>query len=645
VTRLDAVRAGLVMVLIVAAFIVTGGAFLNLRAASTSLGQSLVSQIARAYASEAQTTLNDDRKLLDEVARLFDPSAEWSAQARFLLHFGPGLDPGSKVIYGTADGEALTVGRPGAGGGEGAPARLRVQHTTADGRGVRYEAEGGGRSLPPPPPYDPRQRPWYRAAEEGREWTVPYFFSDDGQPGITRVIRLGRGVLGLDVPLSTLATVTEGYVRKLPNGETATILLLGAHDEVLVGPEESARIVRAAESENAVVRSAASADQDGDFRFDAGGEGWLATRVSFPVGTSGERWRVVAAIPAGTGQGFARRQWWLTVVVGVLGTSLFFLLERRIRRLSAQVRDARALGRYTLEERLGQGGMGEVWRARHQMLARPAAVKLIPADRRDPDALARFEREAQATAALRSPHTVSIYDYGISGEGVFYYVMELLEGLDLDALVNRFGPQPPGRVVSILRQCCASLEEAHEAGLIHRDVKPSNIFLCKLGTEVDFVKLLDFGIVKEVASAASGALVGTPGYLAPEQVDGRPLPASDIYSLGCVAWWMLTGRPVHGEENILDILISVKRGGAPEPPPGGLGPPSLEALVLRCLAADPAARPSARALTDLLSDCDVPPWTEGEAERWWREWTPGAGPEERWGGTTVLPTRVPENPA
>ena len=210
-------------------------------------------------------------------------------------------------------------------------------------------------------------------------------------------------------------------------------------------------------------------------------------------------------------------------------------------------------------ERIGAGGMGEVWRAQHRLLARPAAIKLIRSSmlgesQRAREALVRrFEREARETAALGSTHTIDVYDFGVTEEGDFYYVMELLEGLSLERLVQEFGAVDPGRTVYLLRQVCHSLGEAHARGLVHRDVKPANIMVCRLGPDDDFVKVLDFGLVKHTAAGQTvtmlsmeGTVVGTPGYMAPEialgraDVDGR----TDIYSLGCVAYYMLTGQPV-----------------------------------------------------------------------------------------------------
>jgi serine/threonine-protein kinase len=305
-------------------------------------------------------------------------------------------------------------------------------------------------------------------------------------------------------------------------------------------------------------------------------------------------------------------------------------------KLARDVVDAREMGSYTLEKKLGSGGMGEVWRARHRLLARPAAVKLIrPEAIGGPEGeglnvLGRFEREARATAALRSPHTVVLYDFGLA-EGSFYYVMELLDGLDVETLVERFGALPPARVVYLLRQACLSLDEAHRAGLVHRDIKPANIYVCRLGTEYDFVKLLDFGLVKTLLEGPEAArlsstnmIYGTPAYMPPEQAKGDPVtPQTDLYALGCVAYYMLTGRVVFEAKTTAQILIDhVQR--APEPPSQRARrvlPPDLEAIVLRCLEKEPQRRPdSAHDLYLALGACSVgSDWDDRKAAAWWQE--------------------------
>ena len=300
------------------------------------------------------------------------------------------------------------------------------------------------------------------------------------------------------------------------------------------------------------------------------------------------------------------------------------------------------LGHYRLLTKLGEGGMGEVWRARHQLLARPCAVKLIRPDRLGAGnreaALERFRLEARTISQLSSPNTVRLYDFGLSESGSLYFVMELLRGMDLFALVKNFGPQPPERVVSVLRQACRSLAEAHEAGLLHRDVKPHNLFLCRLGLDCDVVKVLDFGLVKSVGGeeeaqlTAEGTLTGTPAYMPPERATGDAGDArSDIYSLGCVAWWMLTGRTVFSGDPMAMIVHHVRT--APEKPSKVSGQPvpeRLEQLVMGCLEKAPGRRP-ATALELWRQLGEVPladPWTLERAERWWKDKMPdlaGAG--------------------
>ena len=288
------------------------------------------------------------------------------------------------------------------------------------------------------------------------------------------------------------------------------------------------------------------------------------------------------------------------------------------------------LGSYRLIEKLGEGGMGQVWRARHQLLMRPCAVKLIKlellGESNRESAIARFRLEAKAIARLNSPNTVRLYDFGVSESGAFYFVMELLEGQDLLSLVERFGPLPPERVVAVMRQACRSLGEAHAAGLLHRDIKPHNLFLCRLGLEYDVLKVLDFGLVKSVREGeanltADGAVTGTPAYMPPERVLGAPAEErSDLYALGCVAYWMLTGQPVFTGEPMAMMIHHART--APKPPSQVSGlpiPKRLEEIVLACLEKVPQTRPSS-ALELWRQLGEVPletPWTPERAEAWW----------------------------
>jgi len=325
----------------------------------------------------------------------------------------------------------------------------------------------------------------------------------------------------------------------------------------------------------------------------------------------------------------------------LLVVAMAYVGARVVYALGTEVRRARELGSYQLVERLGRGGMGEVWRAKHRMLARPAAIKLIrPSETEDgqrlvsDEARRRFEREAQATASLRSPHTVNLFDFGVAEDGTFYYVMELLDGLDTDALVRRTGPVPAERAVHLLRQVCHSLSEAEACGLVHRDIKPANIFLCRYGEDYDFVKVLDFGIVKGVATdtaetmdalTMADVIHGTPAFMAPEQafggaaVDGR----ADIYAVGCVAYWLLTGEQVFTAESPLGLLMHHAQT-APTPPSQRTAlhvPAALDEVVLSCLAKDPAERPqTARELSRRLAAVDgASAWTEERAREWWSQ--------------------------
>ena len=314
----------------------------------------------------------------------------------------------------------------------------------------------------------------------------------------------------------------------------------------------------------------------------------------------------------------------------LLVVAMAYVGARVVYHLGTEVKRARELGSYHLEEKLGEGGMGEVWRARHRMLARPAAIKLMRRARVSAEAARRFEREAQVIARLRSPHTVELFDFGIATDGAFYYVMELLEGLDAESLLRRFGPTPPERAIYLLRQVCHSLSEAESCGLVHRDIKPANIFLCRYGEEYDFVKVLDFGIVGVVRDPAEtspvltreNAVHGTPAFMAPEQAMGDHLDGrADIYATGCVAYWLLTGQLVFTAETPMGLLLH--HAQTPPIPPSARTdlpiPRALEDLVLSCLAKDPANRPqSARELSLRLAEvAGASPWTQEQAREWW----------------------------
>jgi eukaryotic-like serine/threonine-protein kinase len=305
--------------------------------------------------------------------------------------------------------------------------------------------------------------------------------------------------------------------------------------------------------------------------------------------------------------------------------------------IGAEVTRARELGSYSLEKRLGAGGMGEVWLARHRLLARPAAIKLMRPEvfggsspERQSELQARFEREAQATASLRSPHTIELYDFGVSDDGAFYYVMEFLDGFDLDTLVQKFGPVSDERAAHLLTQVCHSLAEAHEAGLVHRDIKPANVYVCRHGREVDFVKVLDFGLVKshgpqgatELNLTREHAVGGTPAFMAPEQVMGdRPLDGrSDIYAVGCLAYWLVTAQLVFTGRTAIETMMHHAQT-APVPPSARTEVPlskRFDAVVLACLAKNPDDRPAtADALAAELAAIGMTAWTLDKRLKWW----------------------------
>ena len=339
------------------------------------------------------------------------------------------------------------------------------------------------------------------------------------------------------------------------------------------------------------------------------------------------------------------------VLAGLFKTALFsavigVLASRVVYRLGTAVSAARDMGAYHLEELLGEGGMGQVWRASHRLLQRSAAIKLIRPEALAADddpshsnTLKRFEKEARATARLTSIHTVQIFDFGRTDDGVFYYVMELLDGLDMDTLVQRCGPVLSERAIVLLKQVCHSLMDAHTHDLIHRDVKPSNIFVCRLGPDCDFVKVLDFGLVKEIHVGTKehimltqdGLATGTPAFMAPEVALGAPKigPRTDIYTFGCVAYWLLTGETLF--DGITPLAIVSKHVSEMPVPPSQRSelaiPGPLEQLIMQCLEKDPVDRPQSMAeIAERLDEIEVEtPWTPQRAKRWWERHRPTEG--------------------
>jgi serine/threonine-protein kinase len=305
-------------------------------------------------------------------------------------------------------------------------------------------------------------------------------------------------------------------------------------------------------------------------------------------------------------------------------------------RMGQKITSAHKLGSYELVEPLAHGGMGEVWRAEHRLLVRPAAIKLVrpemlgvASEQEARVVLRRFEREAQATAVLNSPHTIDLFDFGLTRDGAFYYVMELLIGRDLQSLVRDFGALPADRVTYLLRQVCHSLAEAHVRGLVHRDIKPANVYVCRMGLDYDFVKVLDFGLVRFSSTGAPGLLLsasdqvtsGTPGYMAPEVILGEAQvdPRADVYSIGCLAYWMLTGHLVFEADSPMKMLMD-HIDAVPVPPSRRSElpiPPELDQIVSACLEKDPSRRPqNAEVLLEMLLHYEST-WSRHAARQWW----------------------------
>ena len=319
-----------------------------------------------------------------------------------------------------------------------------------------------------------------------------------------------------------------------------------------------------------------------------------------------------------------------------LGFATAVFGSHKLSQYRREAAEARRLGPYTLVRKLGAGGMGEVYLAQHRLLKRPCAVKVVRPDQAaDPQQRERFEREVQATAGLTHPNAVQVYDYGHTPDGAFYYAMEYLPGLNLQDLVGRHGPLPPGRAVYLLRQVCGALREAHAAGLIHRDVKPGNVIVCDRGGVSDVAKVLDFGLVRDVSGGAAcltqdGTIAGTPAYMAPEQASGASVDArTDIYAIGGLAYFLLTGRPVFADPSAMKVLAAHLY--EPPTPPSRRRPEvgaDLEAVVLRCLAKAPADRfPDVASLEAALAACVCAgQWSPAEAAAWRRSKAEAAVP-------------------
>jgi hypothetical protein len=361
------------------------------------------------------------------------------------------------------------------------------------------------------------------------------------------------------------------------------------------------------------------------------GKTMLATLAASAMDPIGLGMQVAAGLPAPHGPGA-----WLMFLPTAIAAVAAILVSGIVYQMNIDAEKGHEMGSYHLEELLGSGGMGEVWKASHRLLARSAAIKLIRTDGTSGsdgrESIKRFEREVQAAAGLQSPHTIDIYDFGTTEDGTFYYVMELLEGFDLETLVERFGALPPERAIYILVQACQSLAEAHQGGLIHRDVKPANIYVCRYGLEWDFVKLLDFGLVKSTSGDGSrerqltmaGVIAGTPGYMAPEMGMGSPDLdwRADIYALGAVGYWLVTGQTVFAKDRPpMQIIMDHVQKAPPAPSTRAPNPipQELDEILLACLQKDPNNRPQTmQELAESLQRVPLAnPWTDDRARRWW----------------------------
>ncbi|HSN27359.1 MAG TPA: protein kinase [Kofleriaceae bacterium] len=562
---------------------------------------------------------------------------------------------------------------------------VEVQESRLDTRVVhRFAVEAGSLRLAKTEPndYDPRTRGFYQLAQRrrARAWTEPYTFFKSHETGITCTEPLYdgntlRAVLTVDFDVGALSSFVArpamDQARSVVYTKDGTMLAYPAADQLSLPASD--KLLRHEDLKDPALDALLDKHPEGTGLQLVELPGALASVA--PIG--GKRagvdvpldWYVATIVPTHTLLGATRRlerssilasAGALAIAVG-LALVLAWNLVRMRRQVKASREEARSaearareMGSYRLVARLGAGGMGEVWRAEHRLLARSAAIKLIrPEALRDEAAIEemreRFRREAQTLASMKSRHTIQIFDYGVTNDGIFYYVMELLDGLDLESLVVRYGAQPAARVIRLMEQACMSLAEAHDAGLLHRDIKPPNLFTCRAADEIDICKLLDFGIVqtpgdgREVAKPVSlvdipgtpkltqlGAMLGTPGFMAPEQILGMRLDGrADLYALGCVAWWLLAGREVFsredGEAKVLHRHIYDEVPSLRDVTSKWI-PDELERVIVQCLAKEPEDRPrDARTLAAMLRAIEIPAehaWDRARATAWWAAYQP-----------------------
>ena len=511
----------------------------------------------------------------------------------------------------------------------------------------------------------PTQRPWFTGAlatEPGqRHWSDPYEFLTTKDPGISVSSRWRSNEGGEERVIAfnvSLADISDFTLEQSPS-ENGMMIVFGQQGRAL-GLPRLARFDEERERRSAVLSpvaelgvpeldAALAAWETGGreptvFAYSGpGGARWWAGFSRIQLDAAHAVWSVVLVPRADLlGNVVAMRNLSVAGILlagALLGAVLLVTAMRSIRRQmrSALDRVEQKLGQYHVEERIGEGGNGTVFRARHALLRRPTALKLMnPLFARSEAARKRFEHEVRLTSGLSHPNTVSIYDFGRTSDGTLYYAMELLEGGTLDRVVQISGPLPAGRVIHFLTQASGSLAEAHAKGLIHRDIKPSNLIVCERGGLYDVIKVVDFGLVKELASddghlTRADVIVGTPFFMAPETISSPATagPKSDLYALGAVGYFLLTGRHVFEGESAVEICAAHLHD-TPERPSEKSGlpiPADLEEIIMQCLAKDPAERPeSAGALQALLAACAAAgTWTQQDARSWWQEHASGLG--------------------
>ena len=498
--------------------------------------------------------------------------------------------------------------------------------------------------------YDPRKRPWFQGAmvaEPGSiHWTEPYKFFTTKDPGITASSRTKTPNGELIVAFDVMLLDVSGFTTSLDVSPHGKAVVLTDELEVLGLPRapqfETRDQMRGAVLQNsgalgvpgivAAVENWKDEKAARSLQLKADGEPWLAAFRPHALGAR-TLW-IGAAVPAADFKGEATMQRIALLLLAILGVLAGTFLAAEYTRRSAQaIKQAvdlahKQLGQYRLEKKIGEGGMGAVYRASHVLMRRATAVKLLRPDRASPEFIKRFEREVRLSCRLTHPNTIAIYDYGRTPDGTFYYAMELLNGVSLAKFLDAAGPLPEGRAIYLLRQICESLREAHGVGLIHRDIKPGNIHICERGGEYDFIKVLDFGLVKDTSSTDDQQLTqessyGTPGFVAPEAIrdSSKATALSDVYAVGTVGYALLTAQTIFIEKNRIRMLTRQLKED-PEPPSVRLGralSSDLESIVMRCLSRDPSARPqSMQDILDALEACRASgDWTPADARSWW----------------------------